>query len=249
MGGYGIADNGVSAPFGRLRPKSLADEVAARLNDAIMKGVLQPGEKVVEAALSRQMDVSRAPIREAIRMLVERGLLVQAPRRGVFVREYGIREITEINELRLAIETGALSRAMTGGFLLQLDLVYDALEAPTPAAVSGAQAAAGIDRHFAVHRAIVELYPNEHFVRAFDSVVGELRVAVAGMRLPDVADDQIRQDYGTLIRAIRARDYDRATGLLSERVQGFAARVVEAKGTSDSELAEAEPLDCNRIAG
>ena len=63
MGGFGIVDGAEAAPFGRLRSKSLADEVVSRLNEAILKGQLRPGEKVVEATLSRQMDVSRAPIR------------------------------------------------------------------------------------------------------------------------------------------------------------------------------------------
>ena len=112
--------------------RNLADEVAARLYDAVVRGVLRPGEKVVEAALSRQMDVSRAPIREGIRVLVERGLLIQIPRRGVFVREYGMREIEEVNELRLAIETGALSRTLAGGYMLELDVLQNAFDGRSP---------------------------------------------------------------------------------------------------------------------
>ncbi len=104
----------MGVPFGRLRSKSLADEVVARLDEAILKGQLKPGEKVVEATLSRQMDVSRAPIREAIRMLAERGLLVQVPRRGVFVREFSTREVEEINELRLVFAL-ATSNEMPSG--------------------------------------------------------------------------------------------------------------------------------------
>lgn len=246
MGGYGIVDGAASAPFGRLRAKSLADEVSTRLNDAIMKGLLRPGEKVVEAALSRQMDVSRAPIREAIKMLVERGLLVQVPRRGVFVREYSIREIKEINELRLAIEVGALSRAMTGGFLLQLDLLYDALDAPASVADDGG-AVSGLEREFAIHRAIVQLYPNEHFIRAFDGIANELRVAIAGVRLKDVSEAQLRQDYGPLIRAIRTHDHDRAIGLLRDAVNEFAMRVLQGLGAPDSH--SAEPSGRGRIAG
>ncbi len=126
MGGYGIPDG--SGMFERVQARNLADEVAARIYDAVIRGVLRPGQKVVEAALSRQMDVSRAPIREGIRVLVERGLLVQIPRRGVFVRQYGVREIEEINELRHAIEFGALSRTMSGAYTLEMDLLQRAFE-------------------------------------------------------------------------------------------------------------------------
>jgi DNA-binding GntR family transcriptional regulator len=191
------------------------------------------------------LDVSRAPIREAIKMLVERGLLVQVPRRGVFVREYSIREIQEINELRLAIEVGALSRAMTGGYLLQLDLLYDALDAPAPVVEGGDTS--GLQREFAIHRAIVQLYPNEHFIHAFDGVTNALRVAIAGVRLKDVSEAQLRQDYGPLVRTIRTHDHDRAIGLLREAVNEFATRVLQGLGPPDTH--SVEPSDRDRIAG
>ena len=238
MGGFGTVDGAQSAPFGRLRSKSLADEVFARLNQAILKGQLQPGEKVVEATLSRQMDVSRAPIREAIRMLVERGLLIQLPRRGVFVREFSTREVEEINELRLAIEVGALSRAMNGGFLLQLDALHEAMEG---------EGRSGLERELEIHRAIVQLYPNGHFVRAYDGVANELRVATLPTKLEQVSEALNSYDYKPLVRVIRTRDHDRAIELLTDCVKGFATHLLQAIGPRETKVAEVPSR--GRIAG
>jgi DNA-binding GntR family transcriptional regulator len=236
LGGYGVSDG--SAPFERVRARNLADEVASRLYDAVVRGVLRPGEKVVEAALSRQMDVSRAPIREGIRVLVERGLLVQIPRRGVFVREYGVRDIEEINELRLAIEIGALSRSLSGGYMLELDVLQNAFDART---ASGGEGEIGwvLEREFAIHRAIVQLYPNDHFLRAFDNVSNELRVSVAGVQLRELSDAQLRREHEPLLRAIRTRDREQALALLTEAVNDFAVRVMQA--LSPREQARAAP--------
>jgi DNA-binding GntR family transcriptional regulator len=243
VGGFGIVDGAQTAPFGRLRSKSLADEVVTRLNDAILKGQLKPGEKVVEATLSRQMDVSRAPIREAIRMLVERGLLVQVPRRGVFVREYSTREIEEINELRLAIEVGALSNAMSGGFPLQLDALHDTMEA---------EGRSGLERELEIHRTIVQLYPNEHFLRAYDGVANELRVATPGTKIDKVSEALNSYDYKPLVRVIRTRDRDRAVELLIDCINGFATRLLQAIGPSSPETkvaASSSTSPRGRIAG
>jgi len=238
VGGFRILDGAQSAPFGRLRSKSLADEVVTRLNEAILKGQLKPGEKVVEATLSRQMDVSRAPIREAIRMLVERGLLVQLPRRGVFVREFSTREVEEINELRLAIEIGALSRALNGGSLLQLEPLYEAMDG---------EGRSGLDRELEIHRAIVQLYPNEHFVRAYDGVANELRLATLPTNPEQVSEALNRYDYKPLIRALRTRDHDRAIELLTECVKGFATRLLQPIGPQETKPAELPSR--GRIAG
>jgi len=69
--------------------------------------------------------------------------------------KYSTREIEEINELRLAIEVGALSRAMGGGFLLELGALNEAMEG---------EGRSGLERELEIHRAIVQLYPNEHFM-------------------------------------------------------------------------------------
>ena len=92
-----------------------------------------------------------------------------------------------------------------------------------------------LDREFAIHRAIVQLYPNEHFLQAFDNVSNELRVAVAGVQLRELSDAQLRRDYEPLLRAIRTRDRDQALHLLATAVNDFSSRVMQA-------LSPREPL-------
>ncbi len=52
----------------------------------------------------------------------------------------------------------------------------------------------------------MQLYPNEHFLRAFDNISNELRVSVAGLKLRELSDAQLRREYEPLLRAIRTRD-------------------------------------------
>ncbi|MER9952116.1 GntR family transcriptional regulator [Mesorhizobium sp. M0047] len=77
------------------RTASLAVRVYAEIERMILTGDIQPGSRIKEAVLAEQMAVSRAPVREATRALVEAGLLVSVPARGVFVREMSQREIAK----------------------------------------------------------------------------------------------------------------------------------------------------------
>ena len=99
----------MSLPVGlpALADSDLVGQIARILTQAIVQGRLPPGSKVVEAGIARELGVSRAPVREAARLLEKQGLLVAKPRRGFFVRKLEIRNIDEIYDLRLCIERHA----------------------------------------------------------------------------------------------------------------------------------------------
>ena len=63
----------------------LRDVVFHTLRDAILKGDLKPGERLMEMHLAEKLGVSRTPIREAIRMLEQEGLAITIPRKGAQV--------------------------------------------------------------------------------------------------------------------------------------------------------------------
>jgi DNA-binding GntR family transcriptional regulator len=69
---------------------------------------LKPDSRLNESELSRQLKVSRAPIREALRQLQEQGLVVHLPRRGMFVVSLTEKQIEKINRLRVVLESEAL---------------------------------------------------------------------------------------------------------------------------------------------
>src|SRR3954470_24750440 len=80
------------------------DVVRDALHRAILAGDLRPGDALSVPELARQMKVSRSPVREAVLQLVSDGFAVEAPRRGVTVREVGDRELEQIHEMREVLE-------------------------------------------------------------------------------------------------------------------------------------------------
>ena len=100
----------------RLQPirldayKPLREVVSETLRQAIQDGVLKPGERLMEIPLAEELGVSRTPIREAIRKLELEGFVVMVPRRGTYVANISLKDITQVFEIRSALEELASSQ-------------------------------------------------------------------------------------------------------------------------------------------
>lgn len=89
----------------------LRDVVFQTLRQAILKGELKPGERLMEIQLAQKLGVSRTPVREAIRKLELEGLVLMIPRKGVEVAEITIKDLEDVLEVRAALEELAVCDA------------------------------------------------------------------------------------------------------------------------------------------
>ena len=89
----------------------LRDVVFSTLREAILKGELKPGERLMELQLAEKMGVSRTPIREAIRKLELEGLVLMIPRKGAEVAEITEKNLRDVLEVRCALEELAVQLA------------------------------------------------------------------------------------------------------------------------------------------
>lgn len=89
----------------------LREVVCETLREAIINGVLKPGERLMEIQLAEELGVSRTPVREAIRKLELEGFVVMVPRRGTYVADLSIKDINEVFEVRTALDVLAAGLA------------------------------------------------------------------------------------------------------------------------------------------
>ena len=92
--------------------KPLREVVSETLRDAIVNGILQPGERLMEIQLAEELGVSRTPVREAIRKLELEGFVVMVPRRGTYVADLSLKDINEVFEIRTALDVLAAGLAV-----------------------------------------------------------------------------------------------------------------------------------------
>ena len=103
--------------MGRLEPinfdsyQPLREAVCEALRDAIRKGVLEPGERLMEVQVAEELGISRTPVREAIRKLEQEGYVIMMPRRGTYVADVSESDVKEIFEIRSALEALATGLA------------------------------------------------------------------------------------------------------------------------------------------
>lgn len=140
---------------GRVQAPSLVALAADAIRKKILAGELKPGEQLREEPLTVELDVSRAPLREALRALENEGLVVARPRRGSFVATLTDHDVYEIMTLRSALERMAFELGIP---VVDPDVLVPAREALEQMARCardedrGALVQAGYDFHFALIR-------------------------------------------------------------------------------------------------
>ena len=89
---------------------TIRGQVLAKLKDYIVSGELKPDHRLTEQELASSLQVSRGPLREAIRELVEIGLIVSIPYKGIFVRSITRKDLAELYSLRTLLERFAFQQ-------------------------------------------------------------------------------------------------------------------------------------------
>jgi DNA-binding GntR family transcriptional regulator len=189
----------------RLVHNSLHDEVAAQLRDRIFAGELLPGTFLDEARLAEQMQISRTPLREALKVLCAEGLVRHEPRRGSFVNQVTEQDLDEIFPV-LALLEGRCAREAavnaSDGDLRQLEALHDKLSRHAKARRINDYYAA----NFAIHEEIITLANN----RWLALVIADLRKIVKLSRLQQLHApgrlDQSLSEHLAVFAALKARD-------------------------------------------
>lgn len=91
---------------------TVPEQIAARVGERILDGRLPPGERIAEQELADEFQVSRGPVREAIRILEREGLVTLLARRGAIVTELTAQELTELLDVRAGLFEVAVRRLM-----------------------------------------------------------------------------------------------------------------------------------------
>jgi DNA-binding GntR family transcriptional regulator len=156
-------------PLPIARPKSLTDSAADAIREAIVSGRLELGEQLAEATLAASMGLSKTPVREALLRLQKEGLVTVSPQRGTFVFTLHPGELSQICELRLALESGAMLLAMERGRDALSERWQGILSDMDEALASGdIETYLTLDSDF--HLALIHASANEYFSSAYELI-------------------------------------------------------------------------------
>jgi DNA-binding FadR family transcriptional regulator len=220
---------------GQVRREPLADQAAGLLLERIRSAEWALGEKLPgETSLAPQLGVGRSTVREAIRQLAGRGVLVSRQGAGVFVNALDVREdwvavlsradILAVTEARIAIETEAAALAAERRTPAELRAIRRALDRR---AAHRSVIEEHVDADTAFHRAIVVAAHNPILVELFDSFIPRSRQAMIDLlRIGRAGDgDDIHELHVRLSDAIANRDSETAARLSRAHLPTIRARL------------------------
>lgn len=118
-------------PEGLTDVKPIREIIYEHLRQAILEGVMKPGERIVERDIAAKFNASRTPVREALRKLESEGLIEYLARRGVIVRGFNVGEVEEIYNIRKVLECLAIRSAIkniTADRITELKRIVQELE-------------------------------------------------------------------------------------------------------------------------
>ena len=160
-----MADQPVGFAITR-QPLPIHEQVYQLLRQAIVEGRFRPGEHLVESRLASDLQVSRAPVREALRKLERDGLVVARRGRGLRVARLSLREVAELYACRAALERLAAQQAAervaagAPGAAQAVSAIEAALEAEYARVRSGAPVTELMEATNRFHQAVVEASAN-----------------------------------------------------------------------------------------
>jgi DNA-binding GntR family transcriptional regulator len=152
-----------------IQREILRDKIFDVLKTWILNGTLAPGERIVESSVARQLQVSRAPLREALWLLANVGLVRFRPHQGAFVATLSEQDVKEIFEIRETLETHAAKKvraALTRESENRLEGALRALE--NAARDRDVTRCTNADLDF--HRTLCELCGNRHLTEILNDI-------------------------------------------------------------------------------
>ncbi|HYJ19728.1 MAG TPA: GntR family transcriptional regulator [Burkholderiales bacterium] len=191
----------------RLAP-DLTDQVYQRLLNAICEGDLAPGARLTQEELAATLNVSRQPVLQALRMLKKVGFVVDTGRRGLMVLPLGAQTISQIYEVRAALDGLAARLAAVAKVKIDVGVIAEGRKA-----AAGSRIGAMIDADIRFHNLIYSASGNpliaetanhhwQHIRRAMGAVLQEARVR-----------DSVWDEHEAILKAINRGDADRAERL------------------------------------
>lgn len=211
----------------------LRDVVFNTLRQAILKGELKPGERLMEIQLANKLGVSRTPIREAIRKLELEGLVLMIPRRGAEVAEITEKNLRDVLEVRQALEE------------LSVQLACDHI---TEEQIRGMERAAGefqkalksgdltriAEADVQFHDWIALATGNQKLIQLLNNLREQVyRYRMEYLKSEEVYPQLIRE-HEMLIEAIRSGQKEKATGIVCRHIHNQAEAISDEIRTKHS---------------
>ncbi len=221
----------------QIKNLSMQEQTLDTLREAILTGELKPGQSLIEMDLSRQLGVSRAPIREALRILNSEGLIETIPYHGTTVRRLSKADIEEIYSMRSLLETFAVEQVIRARNPEHLQRLLDKVEQMILAGRDNNINTVNIlDRDF--HDALIDMSGHSLLLSMWQTVAMKVRQVMALVNRRNTDLTQIARNHLPLLEAMEQGDVPRAVELLQKHIASAGDLAAEDWRTDSKTIGE-----------
>jgi DNA-binding GntR family transcriptional regulator len=193
-----------------------AEIIYERIKSMAMTFAIRPGERVNEVELSKALNVSRTPLREALNRLMADGFLTRAPNKGFIGRSLDGKQVYDLYELRIALEKTtvriACERATDEDLLALERFVKSSKDRPED---TNASSLLALDEQF--HERVADLTRNQEMVRSLKAINARIHY-VRWIDMREGRRNHTQQEHLRIVKALRERDPEQAASLIDGHI-------------------------------
>ena len=197
---------------------ALFEEVDERIRQRIFNRELKPGERIDEQALARDFGISRTPLREALKVLQNEGLVKLVPRRGCFVAKLSEKDVDEIYDMIGLLEGACAARAAAVAAPADIARLQRLTQRMAQLAAEGNHKRY-FDANLAAHEAVLDCAGNrwqKNVIQYLRSMCRLYPYVTVG-KLPGRLEESL-QEHRELLAAIEAHDPARAEAVMRRHI-------------------------------
>jgi len=199
-----------------LEKNSMSADLAEYIKQQILDGQLNPGDRIVETKVAKELGISQTPVREAIRQLSGEGIITIVPNKGPMVRQFDMKDVFEVYSLRSMLEGLAIRLAVQQASdeeIRKLSAFFEDMKRK----LADDTVDSLLEESVHIHQSIVRLANHSRLAASYDSIT--FSISLAGRILGKVSTKQKEVDqHAELIEALVRRDPDHAEKVMRQHI-------------------------------
>jgi DNA-binding GntR family transcriptional regulator len=192
--------------------RTLSDYAADQLREAILSGQFKPNQRLVEQEIAESMQTSRGPVRDALKILENEGLVVRQSHRGAFVAQLHPEDFMEIYTLREALETLAIKYLIKNATDEQIDSLEQLVKKMEGLSRQDYNQTEATDLDLEFHHTLCKISGHKRVLTAWEALSGQIRLVVLKHRMENPKDLRERSVswHEKIVQALCERDTNKA---------------------------------------
>lgn len=199
-----------------MEKQNMSEDLVLFIKQQIIEGHMNPGDRIVETKLAKELGISQTPVREAIRQLSGEGILIIVPNKGPMVRTLDMKDIFEIYTLRSVLEGLAIRHAAhraSDEAIQRIRDLYDKMKDK----LTDDSVTSLLPASLEIHQSIIYLSEHNRLIRSYESI--SFQIALINRILGNKSTKQKEVDqHWELVDAMIKRDPDYAEIVMKKHI-------------------------------